>query len=193
MKKVTLSLIMVFCLLLTMGVAGAAASPETSSLSKQVLIVPFINSTEEKKDYIGETVQEKFMQQFANEKFQTVPADKVQEILTANQYDPSNMELPENSLLEKLAREADADYVIAMEIVHFMNSRHASFFSTSAKSEVKLRYKVYAKATNKTTAFQVTGKGNNKVTSIGVPGIGTAMKRGIMEAMDEAFLKIEKL
>lgn len=193
MKKVTLSLIMVFCLLLTMGVAGAAASPETSSLSKQVLIVPFINSTEEKKDYIGETVREKFMQQFSNEKFQTVPADKVQGVLTASQYDPSNMELPESDLMEKLAREADADYVIAMEIVHFMNSRHASFFSTSAKSEVKLRYKVYSKANNKTTSFQVTGKGNNKVTSIGVPGIGTAMKRGIMEAMDEAFLKIEKL
>lgn len=193
MKKVTLSLFVVLCLLLTMGVAGAAASPETSSLSKQVLIVPFINSTEEKKDYIGETVQEKFMQQFSNEKFQTVPAAKVQSVLTASQYDPSNMELPESDLMEKLAREADADYVVAMEIVHFMNSRHASFFSTSAKSEVKLRYKVYSKATNKTTAFQVTGKGNNKVTSIGVPGIGTAMKRGIMEAMDEAFLKIEKL
>lgn len=193
MKKVTMSLIMVLCLLFTMGIAGAAASPETNTLSKQVLIIPFINSTEETKDYIGETVNEKFMQQFANEKYQTISAEKMQAALTANQYDPSNKELPESNVMEKLAREADVDYVIAMEIVHFMNSRHASFFSTSAKSEVKLRYKVYSKAANKTTAFQVTGKGNNKVTSIGVPGIGTAMKRGIMEAMDEAFLKIEKL
>lgn len=193
MKKVTMSLIMVLCLLFTMGIAGAAASPETNTLSKQVLIIPFINSTEETKDYIGETVNEKFMQQFANEKYQTISAEKMQAALTANQYDPSNKELPESNVMEKLAREADVDYVIAMEIVHFMNSRHASFFSTSAKSEVKLRYKVYSKAANKTTAFQVTGKGNNKVTSIGVPGIGTAMKRGIMEAMDEAFIKIEKL
>jgi len=176
-----------------MGIAGAAASPETNTLSKQVLIIPFINSTEETKDYIGETVNEKFMQQFANEKYQTISAEKMQAALTANQYDPSNKELPESNVMEKLAREADVDYVIAMEIVHFMNSRHASFFSTSAKSEVKLRYKVYSKAANKTIAFQVTGKGNNKVTSIGVPGIGTAMKRGIMEAMDEAFIKIEKL
>ncbi|HAQ40715.1 hypothetical protein [Anaerospora sp.] len=193
MKKVTMSLIMVLCLLFTMGIAGAAASPETNTLSKQVLIIPFINSTEETKDYIGETVNEKFMQQFANEKYQTISAEKMQAALTANQYDPSNKELPESNVMEKLAREADVDYVIAMEIVHFMNSRHASFFSTSAKSEVKLRYKVYSKAANKTIAFQVTGKGNNKVTSIGVPGIGTAMKRGIMEAMDEAFIKIEKL
>lgn len=193
MKKVAVSLMMVLCLLLTMGVAGAAASPETNSLSKQVLIVPFINSTEETKDYIGETVNEKFAQQFANEKYQTISADKVQEALAANQYDPSNKELPESNVMEKLARETGADYVIAMEIVHFMNSRHASFFSTSAKSEVKLRYKVYSKESNRTTSFQVTGKGNNKVTSIGVPGIGTAMKRGIMEAMDEAFIKIEKL
>lgn len=193
MKKVTMSLMMILCLLLTMGVAGAAASPETNSLSKQVLIIPFINSTEETKDYIGETVNEKFMQQFANEKYQTISAEKMQAALAAIQYDPSNKELPESNVMEKLARDTDADYVIAMEIVHFMNSRHASFFSTSAKSEVKLRYKVYSKAANKTTSFQVTGKGNNKVTSIGVPGIGTAMKRGIMEAMDEAFIKMEKL
>ncbi|CVK20900.1 hypothetical protein [Sporomusa sphaeroides] len=80
-----------------------------------------------------------------------------------------------------------------MEILHFINSRHVTFFSTSTKSEVKLRYKVFSKANDKVTTFQVLGKGNNKVTSIGVPGIGTAMKRGIDEAMDEAFVKIEKL
>lgn len=43
------------------------------------------------------------------------------------------------------------------------------------------------------TTFQVVGKGNNKVTSIGLPGIGAAMKRGIDEAMNEDFVKIEKM
>lgn len=70
------------------------------------------------------------------------------------------MELPDKELLVKFAQETNADYVIAMEIVHFINSRHASFFSTSAKSEVKLRFKVYAKSTNNVTTFQTTGKGN---------------------------------
>ncbi|QDR82612.1 hypothetical protein [Sporomusa termitida] len=194
MKKLMLCLLIMLCFMFAVSVGSASAnSPATEASVKQVLILPHINSTEETKEYIGETVQENFTQQFANEKYQTVPADKVQSILSADQYDPSNLELPDNELMRKLAQATGADYVIAMEIVHFMNSRHASFFSTSAKSEVKIRYKVYSKGADKITTFQTTGKGNNKVTSIGVPGIGTAMKRGITEAMEAAFVKIEKL
>ncbi len=194
MKKVMLCLMILLCSMFAVSIASAAADPmATESVVKQVLILPHINSTEETKDYIGETVKEKFTQQFTNENYQIVPAEKVQSILATNQFDPSNKELPENNLMAKLSQETGADYVVAMEIVHFMNSRHVSFFSTSAKSEVKLRYKIYAKDSDKVTTFQTTGKGNNKVTSIGVPGIGTAMKRGITEAMDEAFAKIEKL
>lgn len=194
MKKFMLCFTVLLFFMFAVSVGSVSANPPATEASvKQVLILPHLNSTAETKDYIGETVQEKFTQQFANEKYQTVPAEKVQSILSANQYDPSNLELPDNELMRRLAQETGADYVIAMEIVHFMNSRHASFFSTSAKSEVKLRYKVYSKGADKITAFQTTGKGNNKVTSIGVPGIGTAMKRGITEAMDEALVKIEKL
>lgn len=184
---------MLLCLVLTMSVAGAEPNTEAASMQKQVVIVPFINSTEETKDYIDETVQAKFTEQFSNTMYQTIPAEKVQPLLTAYQFDASNKELPDNELMSKLAQETNADYVIAMEVVHFINSRHASFFSTSAKSEVKLRYKVYSKATNKVIAFQTAGKGNNKVTSIGVPGIGTAMKRGLDQAMDEGYIKIQKL
>ena len=189
MKKVT-GLLLFLCLLLTMSVVAAAPAQDSV---KQVVIVPYINSTEEEKDYIGQTINEKFKEQFSNAKYQTIAESVVQPILAANSFDVTNKELPEADLMMKLAKETDADYVIAMEVLHFINSRHASYFSTSAKSEVKLRYKIYSKATNKVTALQATGKGNNKVTSIGVPGIGTAMKRGIIQAMDEAFLKIEKL
>jgi predicted nucleic acid-binding protein len=193
MKKFMVSVIMSLCLLLTMSIVGAAPNPEAESLQKQVVIIPFINSTEETKDYIAETVKTKFTEQFSNVKYQTVSQETVQASLVANKFDASNMELPEKDLMIKLANETNADYVVSMEIVQFINSRHASFFSTSAKSEVKLRYKVYSKSTNQVTTFQTVGKGNNKVTSIGVPGIGEAMRRGLTEAMDEGFIKIEKL
>jgi hypothetical protein len=193
MKKRSISFIIFLCLLFIVSIAGAASDAKVENSPKEVVIVPFINSTEETKDYIAETIQGKYQEQFSNDKYQTVAADKVKAILETNQFDTTNMELPDNELMIKLSQETNADYVIALEVVHFINSRHASFFSTSAKSEVKLRYKVYSKSSNKTTTFQTSGKGNNKVTSIGIPGIGTAMQRGIVQAMDEAFLKIEKL
>ena len=193
MKKFMVSFIMLLCLLLTMSIVGAAPNPEEVSSQKQVVIIPFINSTEETKDYIGKTVEAKFAEQFSNAKYQTAAQETVNASLSANKFDASNLELPEKDLMIKVANETNADYVIAMEIVQFINSRHASYFSTSAKSEVKLRYKVYSKATNQVTTFQTVGKGNNKVTSIGIPGIGEAMRRGLVEAMDEGFIKIEKL
>lgn len=192
MKK-SMGLLIFLCILLTMSVVAAAPDLETKSSQKQVFIVPYVNSTEESKDYVGQTIDEKFKEQFSNEKYQIVSAEIVHPLLAANNFDVSNKELPENEVIMKFAKETDADYVVAMEVIHFINSRHASYFSTSAKSEVKLRYKVYSKATNRITALQVTGKGNNKVTSIGVPGIGTAMKRGLTQAMDEAFVKIQTL
>lgn len=191
MRKVALVLVLMFAVSI-MSAAGANPIPAENA-AKQVVLVPFINSTEEEKDYIAETVQEKYKEQFSNVKYQTVGGDTVTQLLTDNHFDPANKELPDNELLIKIGQETGADYVVAMEIMHFINSRHVAYFSTSAKSEVKMRYKVYAKSTNRVTAFQVTGKGNNKVTSIGVPGIGTAMKRGIAQAMDEAYLKIDKL
>ncbi|MEG6586625.1 hypothetical protein [Dendrosporobacter sp. 1207_IL3150] len=186
MRKTMALFIFIFSLVI-MNVAGASPN------AKQVVLVPYINSTEETKEYIGEAVNEKLKEQFSNEKYQTISGENIQALLVNNGFDVSNNVLPENELMAVLAKETGADYVIAMEIVHFMNSRHVSYFSTSAKSEVKLKYKIYTTATNKVTTLQTMGKGNNKVTSIGIPGIGTAMKRGIAQAMDEAFVKIQQL
>ena len=192
MKKAASVLVFLSCLFI-MTAALAAPGGEAKVSQKKVVIIPFINSTEETKEYIGQTINEKIKEQFSGDKYEIISDAIVQPILVVNGYDATNNELADNTLMMNLAKETDADYVIAMEILHFINSRHASFFSTSAKSEVKLRYKVFSKSNNKVTTFQVVGKGNNKVTSIGVPGIGTAMKRGIDEAMNEAFVKIETL
>lgn len=88
MRKITIGFIMLLCLVLTMSVAGAEPNTEAASMQKQVVIVPFINSTEETKDYIDETVQAKFTEQFSNTMYQTIPAEKVQPLLTAYQLMP---------------------------------------------------------------------------------------------------------
>lgn len=155
----------------------------------KVAIIPLVNSTAETRDFVMVSVQKKYDAKFKNDNYILVPDTSIAEALTQSGYDPKMMELVEKDALTNVAKLTGADAVIAMEIVQINNRRTASFFSTSAKSEVKLKFRTYETATNKYSSFQSLGLGVNKAVLVGVGGMGGAIVEGLEKAMDDGFAK----
>ncbi|SFM31803.1 hypothetical protein [Pelosinus propionicus] len=67
----------------------------TANASYRLAIVPYINSTEEKKGYIQEIVDGKYTEHYSSKNFQSIPSEEVQKALNSTGYDNSNQELAE--------------------------------------------------------------------------------------------------
>lgn len=157
--------------------------------SYRVAIIPYINSTEEKKDYIKEVIDSKYTEQFSNNNFQAVPVVEVQKALNHAGYDVSNMELPDKDVLAVVAKETKADYVLAMEVSQLITTRHLSFFQSKVVTKAKLRYKFYNTEQDKVLSFQVASDSENK-TVFGDVGYRDPITKALNQAMDDANEKI---
>lgn len=194
MKKLfLLTTFLILCLFsISMSTVFAEESVRTqliqSNLNK-IAVIPYINSTEEKKDYIKEIIDSKYTEQYSNDKFKMIPYADVQKALNVAGYDVSNMELPDKDILATVAKETNADYVIAMEISQLITTRHMSFFQAKVVTKAKLRYKFYNAEQNKIVSFQTTGLSENK-TVIGGVGYKDPITKALNQAMDEGNEKI---
>jgi hypothetical protein len=188
MKKIVL--LTVFCLLaLVMGNTVLAQETPDSQKAYNIAIVPYFNSTEEKAGYVEEIVNGKYTEQYSNQNFHRIPSVEVQKALNEAGYDVSNMELPDKDVLAAVAKQTNADYVIAMEIAELNTTRHMSFFQSKVVTKAKLRYKFYNAGQDKVISFQVTGLSENK-TVFGDVGYKDPITKALNQAMDDANQKV---
>ena len=194
MKK--LFIITILCLFaLAMGTTVFAETivdeqkEKVTAAQPSIAILPYINSTEEKKGYIDETINSKYTEQYTNKNFQLVPLLDTQKALNSAGYNTSNMELADKDILAAVAKNTKADYVIAMEISQLITTRHLSFFQTKVVTKAKLRYKFYNAAQDKVVSFQTLGSSENK-TSFGDVGYKDPITKALTQAMDDANEKI---
>lgn len=155
----------------------------------KVAIIPYVNSTTETRDFVMDVVQKKYDAKFNNENYILIPETNVAETLAKNGYDPKMIELADKDTMAEVAKSTGADVVLAMEIVMFNNHRSSSLFSTSAKSEAKLKFRTYETSANKYSSYQTIGLGVNKAVLVGVGGMGGAIVEGLEKAMDDGFSK----
>ncbi len=188
MKKIVL--LTVFCLLaLVMGNTVLAQETPDSQKVYNIAIVPYFNSTEEKAGYVEEIVNGKYTEQYSNQNFHRIPLVEVQKALNEAGYDVSNMELPDKDVLAAVAKQTNADYVIAMEISELITTRHLSYFQNKVVTKTKLRYKFYNAGQDKVTSFQVTGLSENKAV-LGYTGFKDPITKALNQAMDDANQKV---
>lgn len=197
MKKI--SVIAILCLFVMSMTAFVSAeelnTPQhsdqaTAKASYRLAIVPYINSTEEKKGYIQEIVDGKYTEHYSSKNFQIIPSEEVQKALNSTGYDNSNQELAEKDILASVAKQTNADYVVAMEISQLITTRHMSFFQAKVVTKAKLRYKFYNVEKDKVSSFQVTGLSENK-TVFGDVGYKDPITKALNQAMDDANEKIK--
>ncbi len=113
----------------------------------------------------------------------------VQKALNNAGYNTSNVELPDKDILASVAKNTNADYIIAMEVSQLITTRHLSFFQTKVVTKAKLRYKFYDAKQDKAVSFQTIGSSENK-TSFGDIGYKDPITKALNQAMDDANEKI---
>jgi len=185
MKKV-----LILLCLLVLSTTTSFASESTLAKTPTIAIIPYVNTTEETKAYVKETIETNFATEFPKEKFIIVSGVDIQKALNASGYDSSNMELPEKDMMSAVAKATNADYVLAMEINQLISSRHISFFATKVETKAKLKYKFYNTAQDKAMPFQTTGDFENSATLIGDVGYKEPITKSLNKAMDAAYNKI---
>ncbi|MDF2634349.1 MAG: hypothetical protein K0R78_1223 [Pelosinus sp.] len=190
MKKLFIITILCFIVMSMTAIVSAEEAVKPQKTSYNIAIVPYINSTEETKGYIQEIIDNKYTEQYSNKNFQMIPLVDVQKALNSTGYDISNKELAEKDILASVAKETNADYVIAMEISQLITTRHMSFFQAKVVSKAKLRYKLYNTEKDKVVSFQVTGLSENK-TVFGDVGYKDPITKALNQAMDDANVKIK--
>lgn len=181
------------CLFLLSAVPAFAFTPSIVSeptKTSTIAIIPYINTTEETKDYVKDIIESNFSTEFPAEKFNVVPTVDVQKALNTSGYDATNMELPEKDVMSAVAKATNADYVIAMELSQLISTRHMAFFSTKVETKAKLKYKFYNTSQDKLTPFQTTGNFENTATLIGDVGYKEPITKAINKAMTDAYNKI---
>lgn len=169
--------------------AEEPVNPQNNTNTYNLAIVPYINSTEETKDYIKEVIDNKYSEQYTNKNFKIIPLVDLQKALNNSGYDTSNKELPDKDILSSVAKQTNANYVIAMEISQLNTTRHMSFFQSKVVTKAKLHYKLYNAEKDKVVSFQVTGLSENK-TVFGDVGYRDPITKALNQAMDDANVKI---
>jgi len=185
MKRFALLLMLMLSL---SGIAGAAASNKGT-----VAIIPYFNSTEETKSYIGETVEEGYTNYFAKAGFGVVSQTAVKSAMLKAGYDTTDQMLPDKEVMVKIAQETGADYVVAMELAGLQSTRHEAYFSTKVTTRCKLKYHFYNSRENRLLPFQTTAINNNKAVMIGMRSYKSSMIAALQDAMNKGHNKIAEL
>lgn len=186
MKKILLIMTMLIACLSSM----AAAAPADGN-SQKIAVVPYIDNSEQNKDYIKTTVDEYYTNYWATQGYVLVDPVTVQQALDNAGFDASNKIAPEKDIMADVAKATGADFVIAMEIENINASRHVSMFSTKVRVSTKIRYNFYSATKNRMTPFQTTGECNNKAVMVGDVGYKAPIVKALHQAMDAGNLKIK--
>jgi len=189
MKKSFIITILCLVVLAITAIVSAQEAVNPQTITYNIAIIPYINSTEETQGYIHETIDSKYTEQYSNGNFKMIPLVDVQKALNSTGYDLSNKELAEKDILASVAKQTKADYIIAMEVSQLITTRHMSFFQAEVVTKAKLRYKIYNAEKDKVVSFQVTGLSENK-TIFGNVGFKDPITKALNQAMDEANVKI---
>lgn len=179
---------LVLLMLLLMALPGMALAAENAKGT--VAVMPYFNSTEETKDYVGQTVNEGYTTYFAKAGFGVVPEDKVKAAMVKAAYDITDQMLPDKEVMASIAQETNADYVVIMELAGLHSTRHEAYFSTKVNTKCKLKYHFYSKKEDKLTPFQTTSVNNNKAVLIGMRSYKSSMIAALKEAMKKGNEKI---
>lgn len=182
MKKLAL------LMLLLMALPGMVLAAENTKGTMAVM--PYFNSTEETKDYVGETVNEGYTAYFATVGFGVVPQADVKAAMVKAGYDIMDQMLPEKEVMASVAQATGADYVVIMEVAGLHSTRHEAYFSTKVNTKCKLKYHFYNKKEDKLTPFQTTSVNNNKAVLIGMRSYKSSMIAALKEAMSKGNEKI---
>ncbi|SDP05904.1 hypothetical protein [Selenomonas ruminantium] len=186
MLKRFIFVLAMFLALSSNGVAAAAG------LSK-IAVVPYVNATEETKDYVKDTIDDWYMHYFDQEDLLIVDREETETVLTKSGYDPDDMMLPSERIMAKVARQTGADYVVAMEVVNLKPTRHISFFSSKVNTTVRLKYHFYNAATDQMVTFQTTGVNNNKAVAIGFRSYKKSISDALQMAMEKGIDRMKGL
>ena len=184
----------VFCFLLLAlslcGICSAAPAETAVSNGAKMAVLPYINSSEETKDYVGETVAKKYTDYFGSVGYAVIPTDDSAKALSQTGYKAEDETLPDKDQMRAVADATGADYVVAMEISEIHASRHESFFQIKVSVKTKLAYAIYAVKTDKLYAFKSTSANDNKSVMGGV-GYKSPIVNALNDAMEKANAKIQ--
>lgn len=182
MKKL-LAVIMMLAMLAVSAVAMAAEAKPS------IAVIPYINTSAEKKDYIPKTLDEGYTNYFAANGYTVVDAAKVQVALKDSGYTVEDEELPEQYNMAQVAKATGADYVVAMEVAELHASRHMSLFQSKVSAKGKLAYRIYSVKADRVYSFKTSADDDNK-TIIGDVGYKTPINNVLNSCMAKGNEKI---
>lgn len=158
----------------------------------RVAIIPMINATSEKHEYLDETANKEFDKLFTNPQYQRVSQAEVDAVLSEIGWNPEWLEMPEKEALESIAQKLKADYVLAFELADIRNWYGRGFMTSTAKSEVRIKCRAIIQG--KYQVISGVNRGMRKISnfqlSFGGSNLGSAMVRGVRNSIDDCLIKI---
>lgn len=170
--------------------AERTVSAQPVQTAVKLVVVPYLDSSEQDKDYVGGMLDDGYTNYFATLRgVSVVPMTETLAALKAAGYDKSDMTLPEKDVMAAVAKATGADYVIAMELSNLSAIRHESFFQYKITVNVKLEYHFYGAAQDRMIAFKTTGS-NDNATIFGDVGFRSPIDASLHIAMKKANDKV---
>lgn len=163
------------------------------SAGKKMLVVPYVDMSEERKSYVRKTVASKYEKYFAEAGFVVTSAEEMKKAFEEVGFDTTDKVLPDKDIMAGMADVSGVDYVVAAELSDVDASRHSSRFARKIHATCKLKYHFYQVKNNKYSVFQVTGEDTNKAVVVGNVGYKDPIEAAIRKAMDAANSKINTL
>ena len=188
MKKFLFLMMVFFCM------TGVVQAQENSTEEfGKIAVIPYLDVTEQEREYIPATVNELYTNYFGANGFSVMDEELVEKALFDAGYDESNQMLPEKDVMAEVAKNIGADYVVALEVSNVNTVRHESYFSTKVSTQVKLKYHFYNAEKNRMTPFQTTAANDNKAVMFGQRSYKRSIIAALTEAMEKGNEKIQSL
>ena len=182
--------VLLLFLLLSLTNVVSAAPGTGGNVTVKMAVVPYLDSSEQDKDYVPGIIDEGYTNYFGTLRgIVVVPAAEVNQALRAAGYDPSDVMLPDKSVMAAVAQATGADYVVAMELANLSAIRHESLFQYKISVNVKLEYHLYSRQQDTLMPFKTTGA-NDNATIFGDVGFKAPIKASLQQAMKKANDKI---
>lgn len=192
MKKWIIVVLSLLSIMLVCNVCAASDyNAAQSNEGETIAVIPYINTSEEKKDYVKQTVDAGYTDFFYDLGLGIIDPVAVRTALDNAGYDESNQMLPDKDMMAKVGNRLGADYVVAMEVNTIDARRHWSFFATKIRTNAKLKYHFYNTRTNQLTAFQTSADDNNRAVLVGDVGSRSGIVDTLNTCLRKANLKIQ--
>lgn len=178
-----------FALFLSMGLVSFANAAPRHSIDfsgKKIInlaVIPYINVSGDESDYVLDSLKSDYTDYFANSGFKVISKEDTETAMTAAEYVAGDNVIASDEALKSIAENANADFVIAMEVEEISTSREDEFPKTKLIAKVKLLYKIYNKSEDKAHQFRIATTKDNKATLAEV-GPKHAVKIALNQALE---------